>query len=450
MDDSPGHARLARQLMDHSPGHARLARQLVDHSPGHALRARHSSISSVADTGTDSEGNTWNLEIDPKSSQPGYEGTNFVGVYDDGFSRAGYNGVKFTHPFVVRMPGKTNKSGCNSLAIEGRFETALEAAVAFARIKAGLPGKPEEPEKPTGTALVVHTDHTALLQRLVEYLEARGGSAALVAGWSTKVGVRINPQTGQACDIYYISAENVKFRSRIEVAQHFGLMEASVKAAPNPDFVSRRVVGECPPEAVDKKLWASAHKQGWSVFSTDDGHNRYTAPDGHKFHRKPDAEAWRPGGPPPKKQRLQLTNQSAAAPSPALLTLASSAVMASAALASKDHAAPPLPLTAVKPKQAAPVAPKVEATAPPKSQIHAPPAPPPKAPPGMEPVRAALARIGLERYAEALEELGYDDLGYLGILSEERLRQVAAEASMKAGHASKFAAWLITGPPAFS
>ena len=408
------------------------------HSPGpangpNALRARHSSISSVADTGTDFEGNTWKLEIDPKSSQSGYEGSSFVGVYDDCWDRPGYHGVKLTHPFVIRMPG-------NPYKIEGRFETALEAAVAFARIKAGLPGKPwEEQEKPASTALIVHTD--PLIQRLVEYLEALGGSASLVEGWSTRVGTRTQPQNGKSQDIYYHSADNLKFRSRKHVAEHFGLLEASV---------SRRLVGECPPEGVDKKLWRGARKQGWSVFSTHDGHNRYTAPDGHKFHRKPDAEAWRPGGPPPKKRRLQLTNQSADVPSPALLTLASSAVVASAALASKDHAAPSLPLTAVKPKQAAPAAPKVEATAPPKSQISAPPAPPPKAPPGMEPVRAALARIGLERYAEALEELGYDDLGYLGILSEERLRQVAAEASMKAGHASKFAAWLITGPPAFS
>ena len=76
--------------------------------------------------------------------------------------------------------------------------------------------------------------------------------SALVAGWSTKVGARTNPQTGQAQDIYYISAENVKFRSRKEVAQHFGLLEASV---------SLRIIGECPPEAVDKKLWPGAAEQ---------------------------------------------------------------------------------------------------------------------------------------------------------------------------------------------
>ena len=91
------------------------------------------------------------------------------------------------------------------------------------------------------------------------------------------------------------------------------------------------------------------------------------------------------------------------------------------------------------------------AFAPAPAPAPAPAAPLRRPPPGTaSSVRGALARIGLEQYAAALEELGYDDLGYLGMLSEERLRQVAAEASMKPGHVGKFAAWLMTGPPAAS
>ena len=307
--------------------------------------------------------------------------------------------------------------GCVHKVVMG---SAAEATAAVARVAVATAAEATA-KVGTSTALVVHTD--PLLQRLIAYLEARGGhnAAALVAGWSTRVGVRTQTN-GKTHDVYYFNEENVKFRSCKEVAQHFGLLEASV---------SLRIIGECPPEAVDKKLWRGAYKQGWSVFSTNDGHNRYTAPDGHKFHRKPDAEAWRPGGPPPaKKRRLQYASSRPSEPSTPLLTLASSAAVASAALASErgPTAASPLPITIAKPKQAA--------------------APPPTAPSGMGPVRAALARIGLEQYAAALDELGYDDLSYLGICSEQRLRQVAAEACMKPGHASKFAAWLLTGPPA--
>ena len=217
------------------------------------------------------------------------------------------------------------------------------------------------------TAVALHTDPN--LKRLVEYLQTLGGSAALVAGWSSR-NVARKQSRARVQDVYYFSPENVKYRSLKEVAEHFELLEPS-----------GRVIGECPPAAVDAKLWRGAQAQGWSVFSRRDGHNVYTAPDGRTLRNKDEVQAWCPGGPPPKKRRCHTA------------------------------VAPPLLLQV-----------SVERN-PPSTE----------APPGMGPVRAALERIGLEQYAAALDDLGYDDLDYLGIFSEEGLREVAVEAGMKKG-----------------
>ena len=63
------------------------------------------------------------------------EGTGYKGVIDDYYGGAGYKGVKKTQPYIVRVPGGS--------ALAARFETAVQAAVGFARQQAGLPAKPE-------------------------------------------------------------------------------------------------------------------------------------------------------------------------------------------------------------------------------------------------------------------------------------------------------------------
>ena len=59
----------------------------------------------------------------------------------------------------------------------------------------------------------------------------------------------------------------------------------------------------------------------------------------------------------------------------------------------------------------------------------------------MASVRACLAQLRLIDYADRLDELGYDDLFYLAkvMTREQRMRVGLDQASMKAGHASKFA-----------
>jgi len=66
------------------------------------------------------------------------------------------------------------------------------------------------------------------------------------------------------------------------------------------------------------------------------------------------------------------------------------------------------------------------------------PSPPPSLT-GMAEVRALLASTSLDMHAEALEELGYDDLQYLQSLDRETLMSIAAEAGIvKPGHVARF------------
>jgi len=164
-----------------------------------------------------------------------------------------------------------------------------------------VPAKLGPPEPDAEAAVVVPAPSMALVvapawQRLTSYLEAHGGSAALVTSWRTRTGKRTSGGGkrggGKAHDVYYYDENNATFRSCKEVAQHFGLIDAS-----------NRILGECLPAEVDAKLWSGASAQGWAVFCTRDGHRRYTAPDGRKLARKEDALEWRADAAAPPKRR---------------------------------------------------------------------------------------------------------------------------------------------------
>ena len=85
-----------------------------------------------------------------------------------------------------------------------------------------VPASSPQPVPPQSTALVVEP----AWQRLTSYLEAHGGSAALVSGWRTRSGRRAS-DGGKAHDVYYYDEQNTKFRSCKEVAQYFGLIAAT-------------------------------------------------------------------------------------------------------------------------------------------------------------------------------------------------------------------------------
>jgi vacuolar protein 8 len=57
---------------------------------------------------------------------------------------------------------------------------------------------------------------------------------------------------------------------------------------------------------------------------------------------------------------------------------------------------------------------------------------------GPDEVTASLAALGLDRYAPAFRELGYDDLDYLKRQSQEKLLQVAKRVHMLEGHAVRW------------
>eukprot|EP00900_Chrysochromulina_parva_P018605 jgi/Chrpa1/26746/Chrysochromulina_OHIO_Genome00026732-RA len=57
---------------------------------------------------------------------------------------------------------------------------------------------------------------------------------------------------------------------------------------------------------------------------------------------------------------------------------------------------------------------------------------------GPDEVTASLAALGLDRYAPAFRELGYDDLDYLKSSSPEKLLQVAKRVQMREGHAVRW------------
>ena len=61
----------------------------------------------------------------------------------------------------------------------------------------------------------------------------------------------------------------------------------------------------------------------------------------------------------------------------------------------------------------------------------------------MDAVHATLVEMRLESYAAALEAEGWDDLGYLAAVDEERRREIGISVGMKPGHAMKFSMLLL-------
>ena len=102
-------------------------------------RSKPSQYDDLAREAEDAEGRVWRLIIDSKVESAlytNYEGTGYKGVVENGWFGAGYEGKLKTHPFTMREKGNVV-----------RFKTAVEAAVAYARVQAGLPAKLQEDEE---------------------------------------------------------------------------------------------------------------------------------------------------------------------------------------------------------------------------------------------------------------------------------------------------------------
>ena len=111
-------------------------------SPARPMREKRSKPSrydDLAREAEDAEGRAWRLIIDPKVESAlytNYEGTGYKGVVENGWFGARYEGKMKTHPYTMRAKGNVV-----------RFKTAVEAAVAYARVQAGLPAKLQEDEE---------------------------------------------------------------------------------------------------------------------------------------------------------------------------------------------------------------------------------------------------------------------------------------------------------------
>ena len=121
---------------------------------------------------------------------------------------------------MVRRPSQT----CPGLRFLMDLNSSDESDTEVAVVVTTRPG-PTSSSPPPSTALVV----APAWQRLTSYLEAHGGSAALVSGWRTRSGTRASGGgkrgSGKPHDVYYYDEHNTKFRSCKEVAQHFGLID---------------------------------------------------------------------------------------------------------------------------------------------------------------------------------------------------------------------------------
>ena len=89
----------------------------------------------------------------------------------------------------------------------------------------------------------------------------------------------------------------------------------------------------------------------------------------------------------------------------------------------------PPPQLSTPPPPAAPLLPALPPSLPPSPQAQL---------DGMDAVRALLVDMRLEQYAEAFDELGYDDMHFLLSLAEDELKEIAEAVHMKPGHRLKF------------
>ena len=231
------------------------------------------------------------------------------------------------------------------------------------------------------------------LAGLITYIESLGGSGALVADWAVTIVPRDNAGAkGQDC--YYFAASGRRFRSRKEVGRHFelfggdGQKEAKRQAVPDGEETS----ADCGYPALEPDAFPPAVPPPVAVAGV--------RPATHEAGRAgpTGAEEAAHGS---KRESLFAERDDAAC---------HSASTADSRKASPDEAIPLIPV-------------------------------------GMGPVSEMLTELRLEKYCDAFEDLGYDDLFYLMGLEPSRLSAVAKEAMMKPGHAMKFVELLPTYRP---
>ncbi len=96
------------------------------------------------------------------------------------------------------------------------------------------------PETPRDTPPPQPAQHAALLEALSAYLRGCGG-ASLPPGWRAEVKTRGSGASAGHVDVYFLSPDGKRCRSRLEVARHLGLAgAASQPSAPSAPPLARR------------------------------------------------------------------------------------------------------------------------------------------------------------------------------------------------------------------
>jgi hypothetical protein len=95
--------------------------------------------------------------------------------------------------------------------------------MARARRHAGKRPAAAQPEVSQPTIATADDREVAALQELAAFVEANGGGASALAGWSCRVVTRTSGTCVGVTDNYYRSAKGKQLRSRLEVARYLGL-----------------------------------------------------------------------------------------------------------------------------------------------------------------------------------------------------------------------------------
>jgi len=238
---------------------------------------------------------------------------------------------------------------------------------------------------------------------LADYLADLGGGRHLLSGWRVRIAVRVKASAGQKppqADSYFYNPLGVKYRSKVDVARHLGLVGVGCT----------KQVGTLSADGIDSKLWIGASAAGWAVHSTTDNRYTYTAPDGTRFKRKVEALGWNP------LKRVKLKMALPASYANDCFDLNSSEDEAEVEEDEDDDVRP-----TAEPTLPAPATALTSCGS------------------GTQVMHSILEQLWLGQYTEPFDRLGYDDPEWLATLGQAALLKVAVEAGMKTGHARKFA-----------
>ena len=278
------------------------AREAVEELAGRGGRPKRAKqwtrYDHLPQEGTDSEGRVWRLIPDPKAkgaAYNGFDGTGYVGVYEKGWFKNDYGGIKRTHPFLIKEGNQ-----------DRRFKTLIGAAVAYARVQAGLPASLEEQIHEPGPVSESSDAGEEAQEEGVEGVEGVEGDEdndwcvgsqleALDAFdmWCKASVLAIRGEgPSRMLEVHYVGWSK---RLDVWLAVSGGRLRKEEKAEALKEPSTKRRKGKQTAAASEdeevvsggkhhQKLWDGAAAAGWTVQARSGmGHYYYISPTGRKF-----------------------------------------------------------------------------------------------------------------------------------------------------------------------